>query len=795
MPGRRTRGRSRSAPKARTRTPSRIRRSRPAKPARGVPRRRTAARRTPRRSTSPTRTQRRNVRRQNVRRQAQALDRRPRPVVRPGGRPHRLQATARPRPVHVRPVSGVTGAGRRTSTRPRGVARPRPRGRPADSRAAGVRAAAAGAGAFLLLNTAAAHPDIAYDVGLLGNALGDLQERVSFDEIEGDINELDSDLDHALSLLESAREKGFQYQGDLEDIAYDAMNRWQQVRDDVLKDINRHAAEFAGSLDPIDQQVKQLNAVIANSTQAQSRLRDVRREVDSLADRLANAERAIEKVYGEIEAKVSELVQRLTRIHWALRQLDEASFPLSENENLVMGVAAEWDTGKKDDPEGVLYLTDQRLLFERKEKVATKKVLFITTASEMMQEIVINEPLSEISKHKAHNKGLFGHHDYLEVVFKNKKLGEVNLHINGQSSEYWNSLVTRAKTGKIEDERTSGAGLSFADLTGEVTKAHIVEVQEEINELQDEMMLKDAKDELSELENQAHSLERDLRALRERAYAIEKTLEGDVTVLAMQWERVKEAAEKTIEHQTKLLGEQMADIQNIMADLAGKSGNPNAARSTYVRLKSSIASAEAQAEAAEDTVLEIYDDYADEVETLGAHFEWVEWMLDALSTASFKLLATESGVAATDAVWERSSGEPQNGILFLTDQRLLWEDRTGEFELKLDVPMAHIKEVKEKADENTGQEYLEFTLDSAAAVKRARFALALPVASDWMQMAGRARAGDYADDRAVEIDKAELERIRNAPQQCDICGAPLTQPILRGQTEINCEFCGSVFRI
>ena len=685
MPGRRSKGRSRSAPKARTRTASRIRKSRPKARSRGVPRRRTAVKRTPRRSSSPTRTKSRNTKRKNVRRQAQTIDRRPRPVVRPAAKPRRVQAKRRPkraskpRPVRVRPVSAVTGAGRKP--RVRATSRPRPQTRPAAS-GAGLAAAAASAGAFLLLNSASAHPDIAYDVDMLGDSLGDLQERVSFDEIEGDINELDSDLDHALSLLESARDKNFQFQSDLEDIAYDAMSRWQQVRDKVIDSINGYERDFADSLDPIDQSVQQLNAVINNPSRANSRLRDVRREVDSLEDRLDSAERAIEKVYSDIESKASNLVYRLTRVHWALTQRDEASFELNENEDLVMAVAAEWDSGAKDDPEGVLFLTNQRMLFERKEKVATKKVLFITTASEMVQELIVDQPLSEISKHKAHNKGLFGRHDYVEVVFKDKKLGEVNLHINGQGSEYWANLIKSAKTGKIEDERTSGAGLSFADLTGEVTKAHIIEVQEEINELQDEMMLKDSKDELSELENEVGSLERDLKDLRGRGYAIEKNLEGDITILTMQWERVKEASEKTIEHQTKLLGEQMKEIHDTMADLAGKSGNPNAARSSYVRLKSSIASAEAQAEAAEDTVLEIYDDYADEIETLGAHFEWIDWMLDAINTASFKLLATESGVAATETVWERSSGEPQNGILYLTDQRLLWEDRTGDYEVE-----------------------------------------------------------------------------------------------------------------
>ena len=214
-----------------------------------------------------------------------------------------------------------------------------------------------------------------------------------------------------------------------------------------------------------------------------------------------------------------------------------------------------------------------------------------------------------------------------------------------------------------------------------------------------------------------------------------------------------------------------------------------------MQIKSAVASAEAQADAADDAVIAQYDQYADEVETVTAHLAWVGWMLDALATATFQLLATESGVAATEAVWGRPGLEPENGILFLTDQRLLWEDRVGTFELKLEVPLAQVADVKKALDEASGQEFLDFGFASGAPYPTARFQLALPVGDAWLKMIGRARSGDYAKDRAVEIDQAELERIRNAPRQCSNCGAGLTAPILRGQNEITCEYCGQVIRI
>jgi len=98
-------------------------------------------------------------------------------------------------------------------------------------------------------------------------------------------------------------------------------------------------------------------------------------------------------------------------------------------------------------------------------------------------------------------------------------------------------------------------------------------------------------------------------------------------------------------------------------------------------------------------------------------------------------------------------------------------------------------------DDNTRNEALVFELANSDPYPNVRFNLNLPVADAWVKMFGRARSGEYNKDRAIEIDPAELERIKNAPRQCSNCGAGLTAPILRGQTDIICEYCGQVTRI
>jgi hypothetical protein len=206
---------------------------------------------------------------------------------------------------------------------------------------------------------------------------------------------------------------------------------------------------------------------------------------------VGNVRSAIRSKYGEIQSKVYQLSGKLTIIHWALNQLGEAKFQTDAGDNLVMAVKARWDQVGDNDPEGILYITSKRVIFERKEKVATKKVLFITTSSELVQEVMIDEPVVDLKGVKAVNKGLFGHQDFLEIQFP--KAGEVALHLDGQDSKNWAALIDRVRTGRIEDERSTGATFSFKDLTGDLTQADIISAQTELNELQDELMLQGAR--------------------------------------------------------------------------------------------------------------------------------------------------------------------------------------------------------------------------------------------------------------------------------------------------------------
>ncbi len=647
----------------------------------------------------------------------------------------------------------------------------------------------------LSLNTAGAAAEISSELSSLDSSLRDLQSKVSFSDAANDINSLDTGIQNAIQLAESARSEGYCYQKDIDNLVYQAKSQWDSIRPQVFQSLQQQSTLMQSRLPSLSPQVQRLNSLLGNPVAARPLLQTTQSQVNGLLQSVDQAYRNLQNSYSPVQTQVQTLTDRLNKIHWAMDQLVQARFKLADGELLVMAVAARWDKEGKEDPEGILYLSNRRLIFERKEKVATKKILFITTASELVQEVLIDQPLKNVQNVQGENKGLFGNQDFLQVQFSDSRLGNVSLHIRGQESKAWASLVERSRSGQIETERFSETGMSIADLTRPLTTADVVSLQNEVGQLQDDLMLKKTRQELAGLENSMRSLERDLANIRTRGYVIEKGLEGDISILSVQWDRVKANAESTLELQVKNLSGQAQNIQQMMAQFAGMSANLASAKPVFMQLKSAIASSGAQAEAAQATVAAQYSQYAQEVEKLSAHLDWVSWMLDALSTASFRLLATESGVAAVEACWGQPGLEPENGILFLTDQRLLWEDRVGSFELKVNIPLQSVQEVHKEIEGDPVQEWLAFTFAPGAPLPATRFQLSMPVAEDWLKMIGRARSGEYAQDRAIPLDPVEIERVRNAPQQCQKCGAALTAPILRGQQEITCEYCGLVIRI
>ena len=145
-----------------------------------------------------------------------------------------------------------------------------------------------------------------------------------------------------------------------------------------------------------------------------------------------------------------------TQVGWTLDQLDEATFQLHPLEDPIFASQAQYMESKKEGPKGVLYLTDERLIFEQKEEIATKKVLFITTEKEKVQEPIFEVLAGHVDEVKTSQKGFLGHKEMMELLFAPEadlSSATIRLH-GGADNEEWAALIGRVKSGEIAKERT-----------------------------------------------------------------------------------------------------------------------------------------------------------------------------------------------------------------------------------------------------------------------------------------------------------------------------------------------------
>jgi hypothetical protein len=164
------------------------------------------------------------------------------------------------------------------------------------------------------------------------------------------------------------------------------------------------------------------------------------------------AEERVRVLYDEVQREVRETDSQLRQIVNYLDLADEAAFDLNAGESIYMVAKAEWDDGGEK-PDGFLYLTNQRVLFEQKEKVGKTFGMF---GGKDVQELLWQAPLSALAEATNEDKGMFGGKDMVHMQFDSgADYGNLTVEIKGGvDSSVWSTQISRAARGKIEEEST-----------------------------------------------------------------------------------------------------------------------------------------------------------------------------------------------------------------------------------------------------------------------------------------------------------------------------------------------------
>ncbi len=291
----------------------------------------------------------------------------------------------------------------------------------------------------------------------------ELQRSGLLSSVRNALEDLDTQITHLPAKLSELRSKGYQFKSYLETKVKSIQADWPTLRQQVQREIENRVRDLTDDLHRAESAVRSLATYKGRALAlAQSAITRAESELDSVQRRVDAANSAVDGMFDRKRSDTSQLVREIDQCLEWLGWADKASFGFRPGEALVEAVRGQWlQDGNKEGPKGILFLTDQRIIFEQREKVATKKVLFITTASEEVQKVQWEAPLGALVEAAAGEarKALVLKRELLTLTFKPPAtVREVMVELSGGDSDAWRALINRVLSGDIESER-------FADAT------------------------------------------------------------------------------------------------------------------------------------------------------------------------------------------------------------------------------------------------------------------------------------------------------------------------------------------
>jgi len=279
----------------------------------------------------------------------------------------------------------------------------------------------------------------------LADRLAGLQNELALTDQNRQIQGAQKELKSVRGSLRDCRTRGYIFQKNLE------------TRTDELE---KQATELRRSFDEqvrtLKVEAEKVEALLAkNVTTANGAL-------NVLENKIQAASKTLEGDFETLQEQTTQLSQTVRTIAWVLDQVEQASFSLTASESIVDAAQAIWKSGSGgNDVRGVLYLTDLRLLFERKDEKVTKTILFVPTEKQKLQNLAWEAHIQLVEKALSSQQGLLGMNEQLEIRFAvGGPYSQVILQIEGTAetsvtSAAWASSIGRVKSGVVDQDRTT----------------------------------------------------------------------------------------------------------------------------------------------------------------------------------------------------------------------------------------------------------------------------------------------------------------------------------------------------
>ncbi|MCJ7626564.1 MAG: hypothetical protein MUO76_23985, partial [Anaerolineaceae bacterium] len=294
------------------------------------------------------------------------------------------------------------------------------------------------------------------EIDSLQREIHGLNTKVRLSALRDRVEDVESTAKGFAQRVADIRGRKYAFGQTLADQGKDLAQRWRPLRTDVQNQINLEASKLERSIQPLEASLSRLEAQRRRPSVARPLILRLKSEIRNLESKISAADSSISGMFDQFESEVNGFDLKVKEIENMLNELEAASFSLTPTEAGILAVEATFIEGKEDknDPKGIFFLTDQRVIFERKQEIAKKKVLFVATEKELVQEVLFEIALGHVEEITASKRGMFKNEDHLEIRFGGgAPINSTHLHLFGQDCEMWKSTITRAKAGEFDQDR------------------------------------------------------------------------------------------------------------------------------------------------------------------------------------------------------------------------------------------------------------------------------------------------------------------------------------------------------
>ncbi len=263
--------------------------------------------------------------------------------------------------------------------------------------------------------------------------------------VESRPDRLDSRISNFPARIANIRKANYLIQSNLENKQSELSSKWAATSASVRSQVGNGAAISRSQLSALEGELRARSGYVDNP----STLNELEAKIQSTRATISRLESTVNTALAPIESDANVIEQGLSQAERTVELTQAASFKWTEGECPVTAVKAK-DMNK--DQEGVLTLTNRRIILESEKEIVLKKTLFFVTEKKKVREVALDGPIGSVNSLTKGRVGLLAGAG-LYIEFKPQS-GLQPLKLDTKSDEADNivSYYGLITTGRVDDE-------------------------------------------------------------------------------------------------------------------------------------------------------------------------------------------------------------------------------------------------------------------------------------------------------------------------------------------------------